>query len=98
MNDDGDKTDPKANSLDRILVYLAADCAEITLPEIQRELLALNMQVSPEAIKESLIRLELAFVLHREENRYRHQIPLLKNIVVAESPRDLIAGERATHW
>ncbi|MEO5329570.1 MAG: WD40 repeat domain-containing protein [Magnetococcus sp. THC-1_WYH] len=98
MNDDGEKKDPKANSLDRILVYLAADGTEITLPEIQRELLALDMRVAPEAIKESLIRLELAFVLHREENRYRHQIPLLKNIVVAESPRDLIAGERAAHW
>ncbi|MBF0440170.1 MAG: hypothetical protein HQL93_13770 [Magnetococcales bacterium] len=86
--------DQKANALDRILVYLSAEQDEITLSGIRQKLL----KVTPEEIKASLARLELAFVLNRQENRYRHQVPLLQNMLRAENLRELIAGELEQYY
>jgi hypothetical protein len=48
---------------------------------------------SPEAIKASLTRLEIAFIIGRSDGRYFWQVPLWREQVQAEEPARLLAAE-----
>jgi len=60
--------------LDRLIVYgLIADDA-FTLNEVLELLEALGYAIAPERVKESLTRLELAFVVGHSRDRFRGQV------------------------
>ncbi|WP_295389925.1 hypothetical protein [uncultured Thiodictyon sp.] len=56
-----------------------------------------GLQVTPEAVKESLTRLELAFLVGREGDGYRWQVPLWRDLVLAEEPGRML-GQEVEQW
>jgi len=44
-----------------------------------------------------MTRLELAFILGRAQNRFRWQVPLWRELVLAEEPQLMLERELA-HW
>jgi Uma2 family endonuclease len=52
-----------------------------------------GLQGDPEALKNSLARLELAFVLGRSGNQYSHQVPLQRQLILADDTKSLLQAE-----
>ena len=83
--------DPAAARLDRVIVYGLIGQERFRLAEVL-DLLGL-LQVAPESIKESLTRLELAFLVGREGDGYRWQVPLWRDRALAEEPARMLGQE-----
>jgi len=47
----------------------------------------------PEAVKQSLARLELAFILKRQKQSYFYCVPLFKKMFQQQNPEDLLNRE-----
>jgi hypothetical protein len=83
--------DPAAARLDRVIVYGLIGRERFRLADVL-DLLG-GLQVAPESIKESLTRLELAFLVGREGDGYRWQVPLWRDLVLAQEPARMLGQE-----
>ncbi|MCB2262477.1 MAG: hypothetical protein LGR52_05985 [Candidatus Thiosymbion ectosymbiont of Robbea hypermnestra] len=79
--------DETASRLDRLIVYGLIDQETFTLAEVLELLAEIGYRTEPERVRESLIRLELAFLVGRDQDRFRWQVPLWRQGVLAEEPR-----------
>jgi len=85
--------DEAANRLDRVIVYDLIEQAEFTLAQVLELLTRRGYQAAPEQVKESLTRLERAFIIGRSQDRFRWQVPLWRERVRAEEPRRMLERE-----
>ena len=89
--------DPDGARLDRLIVYGLIGQETFTLGEVLDLLGGLQYEVAPEHIKESLTRLELAFLIGRgaglDGAGYRWQVPLWRDLVLAEEPKRMLEQE-----
>jgi hypothetical protein len=66
------------------------------MTELWNLLNQLNFDYHPEAVKESLARLELAYVLKREGDKYNYCIPLFVKMIKGQGPREMLERELKT--
>ena len=55
----------------------------------------LKLQYSLEEIRQSLMRLELAFIFEREHGDYQHRVPLFRKMILDQAPEELLQREVA---
>ena len=79
--------DEQQNRLDRILVYATARKAAFDMDDLLAQLKPFQLSYSPEDIRHSLMRLELAYIFSRELGRYQHRVPLFQKRVNRTRPR-----------
>ena len=87
--------DEAADRLDRLIVYGLIGQDDFTLGDVLACLRGLAYEAEPEEVKESMTRLELAFILGRSRNRFRWQVPLWRALVLAEEPQSMLERELA---
>ena len=79
--------------LDRIIVYLATELAPFSRKALVERLAASRLEPPAEAIDRALRRLDLAFILGRQENRFALRVPLFEAIAREEAeaylPREI---------
>ena len=88
--------DPDTNRLDRIIVYATIQQDEFTLAELMDNLDRLHVNYEAEQLRQSLQRLELAFIVGREQNRYFYRVPLFQRMIRNEEPERLLQNEIAS--
>ncbi len=80
--------------LDRLLVYATIEMGEFDMKSAMEALNAAGVEYRVEALKKSLARLVLAFVLERAgKGRYRYHVPLLKDFILEDDVRSVLAHE-----
>lgn len=84
------------NRLDRIIVYATLPQGQFSMTELWNLLKHLNFDYHPEAVKESLARLELAYILKREGDQYRYCIPLFVEMIKKQGPAEMLERELKT--
>ncbi len=84
------------NRLDRIIVYATLAQGQFSLTELWNLLNNLNFDYHPEAVKESLARLELAYILQREEEKYSYRVPLFVEMINRQGPAEMLKGALRT--
>ena len=72
--------------LDRCVAYAIADGNTFTLPALMADLECHGLAVDTQAVRQAVARLELAFVLCREGEIYRYQVPLQRDLIRALDP------------
>lgn len=70
--------DDEACRLDRIVVYHTALAGHSSLEALAQLLQSQGIAVDAQALRQSLARLQLAYVLRRQDARYRFAIPLMQ--------------------
>jgi hypothetical protein len=85
--------DKEGSRLDRVLVYAAVRDGGFTLEDALRVLNELGLTVEGDRLQRSLRRLELAYVLGREDGRYVYQVPLFVQRILAQEPEALLGSE-----
>ncbi len=85
--------DQDADRLDRLIAYGLIRRDEFRLGDVLELLTGLGFEAAPEHVKESLTRLELAFIAGRSQNRFRWQVPLWREQVLAEEPESMLERE-----
>jgi len=79
---------------DRIVVYATAPLANrFSLSDVVKLLESHGYSPGPESLKQSLARLELAFVLGREGAQYFYQVPLQRDLILADDIEYLMHTE-----
>ena len=86
-------TTARDKQIDRIVVYASVEREPFTLAEVMDVLEAAGMAVEPEAVKQSVMRLDLAFVLARNGERYHFQVPLQRDLILAMDPQATLRRE-----
>jgi len=84
---------PRANRLDRMVIYATTDRQPFTTEDLVTLLESHGADFTPEEIRQSLARLELAFVLKREKGRYSFCVPLFVDIIREQGPEVLFRQE-----
>jgi hypothetical protein len=79
--------------MDRIAVYASAPEGHFTLTELLARLGSMGLDVQPKALRQSIARLELAFVLFRDGQHFRYQVPLQREQILAEDTEYLLRAE-----
>ena len=85
--------DAEASRLDRIIVYATIGKDPFTQAELMHILKSHKCHFEPEQIKESLARLELAFILKSEKLSYNYRVPIFNRIILEQDPGALLEGE-----
>jgi hypothetical protein len=85
--------DPRADRLDRMVIYATAERQQFTTEDLVTRLETAGADFAPEEIRQSLARLELAFVLKREKGNYSFCVPLFVDIIREQGPETLFRGE-----
>jgi len=88
--------DPASDRLDRVIVYGLIGREEFELADLLELLTGLGYEAAPEQVKESLTRLELAFIIGCGRNRFRWQVPLWRERVLAKEPQSMLRRELET--
>ncbi|UCH98818.1 MAG: hypothetical protein JSV88_34105 [Candidatus Aminicenantes bacterium] len=83
----------ETNRLDRIIVYSSISKDTFTQTTLMNILETHGCSYEPEQVKQSLARLELAFILKREKQNYTYCVPLFKKMVQEQNPEVLLSGE-----
>ena len=52
-----------------------------------------GLRYKPEDIRQSLMRLELAYIFSRELGRYKHLVPLFQKMIQDQAPEELLQRE-----
>ncbi|MGA1863653.1 MAG: hypothetical protein ACMUHX_01190, partial [bacterium] len=86
-------SEDKANRLDRIIVYATIKKESFTLADLLRILDEHRCAYEAEHVKQSLARLELAFILSRANQHYTFCVPIFKNMVLEQEPELLLEKE-----
>lgn len=85
---------PEENTLDRRIIYATVERDEpFTATDVLYALDDRHLPATPEQVDEALIRLELGFVLGREENRFHYQVPLFVEHTRAKDPQGRLRRE-----
>ena len=79
--------------MDRLLVYACVAQDAFTLVDAVKVFSQQGVLVEPEAVKQSLQRLELAFVLARAGAVFRFQVPLQRELILADGPAVMLRTE-----
>ncbi len=88
--------DPTAGRLDRIIVNATVARDEGFDAKARWQILDdLGGGFAPEAVQESLARLELGFVLQREQGRYTYRVPLFRRMLAEQDAGELLKRELA---
>jgi hypothetical protein len=86
-------SDETCNRLGRIIVYGTINQETFNQTKLMRILDSHGCSYEPEAVKQSLARLELAFILKRQKQGYFYCVPLFKKMVQKQDPEDLLNRE-----
>ena len=84
---------PRESQLDRLVAYATVERDSFSLAELMDVLEQAGLDVVPDAVKQSVMRLELAFVLTRTGHQYRYQVPLLRELILALDPQASLRRE-----
>jgi hypothetical protein len=79
--------------LDRIVVYAMVERESFTLTDLLAFLEEAGCAADTEGLKNSLARLELAFVLGRRGNEYFFRVPLQRELIRADDTGQLLRSE-----
>jgi hypothetical protein len=79
--------------LDRIVVYAMVERESFTLTELLSFLEEAGFAADTEGLKNSLARLELAFVFGRRGNEYFFRVPLQRELIRADDTGQLLRSE-----
>ena len=85
--------DARANRLDRVVVYAMAEAGPFTQTDLMRRLEALSYPYVLEDLRRCLLRLELAFILYRQDSSYGFQVPLFQALRRMEEPEEQLRRE-----
>ena len=77
--------DSSESQRDRLIVYATSKREQFTRVELFHALQDTGEELSLEQIEDSLIRLQLAFILQWEQEVYRYCVPLLQEIIRSHS-------------
>ncbi len=86
-------SDEQSNRLDRIVVYATINWETFTFSRLVDFLASKNVSYEPEALRRSLARLVLAFVLERRGETYAYRVPIFKKMLLSQAPDKLLEGE-----
>ncbi len=86
-------TDRVGARLDRILCYALVEQDRFGFADALDRLAGLGVAADAGQVMASLTRLELAFIIAREAGRYRWQVPLWREHLLAEEPASLLERE-----
>ncbi len=89
--------DPQSDRLDRIVIYATIEKEPFTQSELMDRLAARDFSYDPEALRRSLARLTLAFILKHSDDRYRYRVPLFKKRLLPQAPQKLLEAEIKAH-
>ncbi len=89
--------DDANDRLDRILVYATIGHESFTLPGVLDTLADFGITASPEEVRRSLDRLDLAFVIQRRGSDYAYSVPLLHDQIGKRDPAAMLAHELEGH-
>ncbi len=78
--------DADANRLDQAIVYATVEADEFTRAELMDRLEALALPFQSEQLEQSLLRLDLAFILGEQDGRFCYRVPLFREMVRAREP------------
>jgi WD40 repeat protein len=84
---------PAESRLDRVVVYTTVRDERFTLAQLLERLARAGFAAEPERVKESLARLELAFVVGRSGNAYRYRVPLQRDLILQDDPDAILRAE-----
>ena len=82
-----------ASRMDKIIVYATVRRDAFTFAELLELLRGHGAKASPDAVKRSLARLELAFILRVKEGRFSYPVPLFQKPVVGQDPDACLQAE-----
>ncbi len=85
--------DEQQDRLDRILVYATARETAFDMDSLLSRLKPFGLRYIPEDIRQSLMRLELAYIFSRELGRYKHRVPLFQKMIQDQAPEELLQRE-----
>jgi hypothetical protein len=85
--------DEQANRLDRIIVYATIGEESFTLAALRQLLDEHRYSYDPEQLRQSLARLELAFILAQHQQHYTFCVPLFRKMVQEQEPQRLLRDE-----
>jgi hypothetical protein len=92
----GGRNDPEGSHLDRLTVYATVGRESFTRADVLRELAERGHPVSPERLGRTLERLELAFIVRRQGERYTYCVPLFVDGLRAQEPELMLENELKT--
>ncbi len=79
--------------LDRVIVYAMINRDDFSIVDVMDTLATQKITPEPESVRESLQRLELAFILAREKDRYSFRVPLFKKMILQLDPERMLELE-----
>ena len=87
----------RANRFIRVVVYSMIESDSFSLSDLMTRLdqLGLLEGFGPEQVKNSLLRLELAYVIGRKKDRYFFVVPILRDRIRTEDPEMMLRQEIA---
>jgi hypothetical protein len=85
--------DKQAARLDRIIVCATVEAGEFSLSDIMQVLDEHHYDYSTEQLTQSLARLELAFIIKRDKDRYRYCVPLFRERLLEQDVTALLKQE-----
>ncbi len=78
--------DAAANRLDQTIVYTTVEHDSFSRGELMEWLDAVGLQYQPQQLGQSLLRLELAFILGNQDGRFSYRVPLFREMVRGLEP------------
>jgi WD40 repeat protein len=85
--------DKQAIRLDRIIVYATVETGKFKLSEVMTVLDEHEYDYSTDQLTQSLARLELAFIIRRENSVYHYCVPLFREILLGQEVDMLLKHE-----
>jgi transcriptional regulator with XRE-family HTH domain len=90
---EGLSEDQQAARLDHIIVYATVESGEFSLSDITKVFDKHNYVCTAEQLTQSLARLELAFIIKRDKDRYRYCVPLFRKMLLEQDVKTLLKLE-----
>ena len=78
--------DAPAGRLDQAIVYAMVDHDGLSRGELMDRLDALGLAFQPEPLQQSLLRLDLAFILGEQDGRFSYRVPLFRDMIRGLEP------------
>ncbi|MCP4104853.1 MAG: ATP-binding protein [Desulfobacteraceae bacterium] len=85
--------DESANRLDRIIICAGIHMEEFTQKDILQLADKYQLPYEPEAVRHSLARLELSFILEQNRMKYSFRVPIFKKMILEQGPEEMLKGE-----
>jgi len=85
--------DEKDNHFDRIVVYATIDKISFNTEDIVTILKKYQFPFNAQKLQQSLLRLELSFILKRDHGNYSYCVPLFKRIILESNPKLMLESE-----